>query len=88
MLPLLPFAAGLLAGAAAVKLLRSDKARAGLGKAQESLREATVSGLAAIEHSSATMKQALVAKTPHAASDASTATDATSASARTPEATS
>lgn len=68
MLPLLPFAAGILAGAAAVRLLRDqrtrldlDKLRNSLGKAQETLREAAVSGLAGIEHSSARAKERLSA---------------------------
>lgn len=72
MLPLLPFAAGLLAGAVAVKLLRAprtreeldkvqDKARHGLEKAQDKLRDAAISGLAAVENSSAAMKLRLSA---------------------------
>lgn len=81
MLPLLPFAAGLLAGAVAVKLLRAprtreeldkvqDKARHGLEKAQDKLRDAAISGLAAVENSSAAMKLRLSAakvETPQAA---------------------
>lgn len=72
MLPLLPFAAGLVAGAIAVRLLRNEKtrdgldkvqekARLGLEKAQESLRGATISGLSAVESSSAAMKRRLSA---------------------------
>lgn len=57
MLPLLPFAAGLVAGAAAVSMLRSERARAGLAQAQDALRSATESGLAALKRSSATVKQ-------------------------------
>jgi hypothetical protein len=72
MLPLLPFAAGLLAGAVAVRLMRSegtragleklqDKTRGGLGKAQDKLRDATLSGLSAVENSSAAMRRRLSA---------------------------
>lgn len=56
MFHLLPFAAGLLAGAAAIKLIRDDKAKSGLEKAQDRLREATVSSLTAIEQSSARLR--------------------------------
>lgn len=73
MLPLIPFAAGLLAGAAAIRLLRSDrartglskartgldKARAGLDQAQEKLRGAAISGLTAIEATSARARERL-----------------------------
>lgn len=72
MLPLLPFAAGLLAGVVAVRLMRSDgtragleklqeKTRDGLGKAQDKLRDATLSGLSAVEASSAAARQRLSA---------------------------
>ena len=60
MFHLLPFAVGLLAGAAAVRLIRDDKTRDGLEKAQERLREATVSSLSAIEQSSARLRDRLV----------------------------
>ena len=70
MFHLLPFAAGLLAGAAAVKLIREDKAKAGLDKAQDRLREATVSGLSAIEQSSARLRSRLASETATTASDA------------------
>lgn len=66
MLPLIPFAAGLLAGAAAIRLFRSDKARTGLnkaraslGKAEDQLREVAVSGLTAVESSSARLRERL-----------------------------
>jgi len=59
MFPLLPFVAGMAAGAVVVKLLRSDSARAGLDKAQDKIRQATVSSLAAIENSSAAMRERL-----------------------------
>lgn len=72
MLPLLPFAVGLVTGAIVVKLLRNEKtrdglekvqekARIGLEKAQDKLRDATISGLAAVESSSAAMKRRLSA---------------------------
>ena len=56
MLPLVPFAIGLLTGAAAIKIWRVDKTRLGLGKAKEKIREATVSGLNKLESSSAAMR--------------------------------
>ncbi|MBK1680894.1 hypothetical protein [Rhodocyclus tenuis] len=59
MLPLLPFAAGLLAGAVSVKLLRSDKTRDGLNAAKTRLRAATVSGLNKLEHSTAAVRERL-----------------------------
>lgn len=68
MLPLVPFALGLLSGAAAVGLLRSDrskagfdKAKAGLGAARAQLRGAALSGLSAIEASSARARDRLSA---------------------------
>lgn len=48
MLPLLPFAAGLFAGAAAIGLLRSERARVALDRTQHKLRSAGKSGLAAV----------------------------------------
>ena len=69
MLPLIPFALGLLTGAAAVRLLKSNQAKAGLDqvragadKAQEYAREAAVSGLAAIESCSAHLRSRLSPK--------------------------
>lgn len=59
MYPLLPFAVGLLTGAVGIRLLKAGKARATLDKAQERLREATVSSLSAIEHSSAHLRARL-----------------------------
>ncbi len=59
MFPLLPFAAGLLTGAVATRLLKVDKARLGFDKAQNRVREATVSSLAAIEHTSAELRAKL-----------------------------
>lgn len=45
MIPLLPFAAGLLAGGLAVRLWRSEEARAGVKSALGSLGETARSGL-------------------------------------------
>jgi hypothetical protein len=59
MFHLLPFAVGLLAGAAAVKLMREDKTKDGLEKVQDRLREATVNSLSAIEKSSARLRDRL-----------------------------
>jgi hypothetical protein len=44
MLPILPFAAGLLAGAAAIGLLRSERTRAKAAQLQAGLRQAGASG--------------------------------------------
>lgn len=72
--PLLTFASGLLAGIVGVRLLNKTapqvaaavragdlggKARQGLTQAQSGLRHATVSGLAAIEKSSASLRARL-----------------------------
>ena len=59
MFPLLPFAAGLLTGAVVTRLIKPEKARTTLDKAQERVREATVSSLAAIEHTSAGLRARL-----------------------------
>ncbi|MCG5512010.1 MULTISPECIES: hypothetical protein [Ectothiorhodospira] len=56
---LIPFAAGAVVGALAVRLLRTDKTRQGLEKAQDTLREATVSSLSSIEHASARARKRL-----------------------------
>ncbi|MCA1908904.1 MAG: hypothetical protein LDL39_11145 [Magnetospirillum sp.] len=67
MLPFLTFAGGIIAGIVGVKLLKQvktpesleslgDKARSGLDKAGAGLRDATVSGLSAIEKSTAKMR--------------------------------
>lgn len=63
MLPLVPFAIGLLTGAAAIQVWRIDKTRQGLGKAREKIREATVSGLNKLESSSAAMRGRLASDT-------------------------
>lgn len=67
MYPLLPFAAGMLAGAVVLRLLKADTTKAGLAKAQRGLRDATVSGLETIENASA---RARVRLTSPAAADA------------------
>ena len=59
MFPILPFAVGLLTGAAGVRLLRNEKAKIQLAKAQDRLREATVTSLNAIETSSARLRTRL-----------------------------
>ncbi|KAF7598220.1 MAG: hypothetical protein CGU28_13420 [Candidatus Dactylopiibacterium carminicum] len=67
MIPLIPFALGIVSGAIAVRLARTVKAkeslvvaREGLQKTRSSLRDATVSSLAAIEHTSARVREKLV----------------------------
>lgn len=71
MFPLLPFAAGLLTGAVATRLLKVDKARLGFHKAQDRVREATVSSLAVIEHTSAELR-AKLARGPEDAQESET----------------
>ncbi len=61
MLPLLPFAAGLVTGAVAIKMMRNQKTRAALDNARDSLRKASVSGLARLESSTAAMRERLSA---------------------------
>lgn len=70
MYPVLPFAIGAMVGAAAVRLLKTVSLRGSLDKAQERLRDATISSLDAIEHSSAGLKAKLAAP---AATDAAAA---------------
>lgn len=83
MLPLLPFVAGAAAGAFAVKLWRTDKARTGLDQAQEKLRQATVSSLTAIEHSSAAMRDRLSPPAAPVVKEATAARPAAKTSAKT-----
>jgi hypothetical protein len=75
MLPFLTFASGIIAGIVGVKLLKKvkapdslgtlgDKARSGLDKAQAGLRDVTVSGLSAIEKSSASLRTKLTPDEP------------------------
>lgn len=71
MLPVLTFASGLIAGIVGVRLLKKAKladrpdTAARLDKAQTGLRHAAVSGLAAVEKSSACLRAKLTpAETP------------------------
>lgn len=66
MFPLLPFAAGLVTGAVLTRLVKPEKTRATLDRAQERVREATVSSLAAIEHTSAGLRARLMHATDEA----------------------
>lgn len=77
MLPLLPFVAGLAAGAAAVKLWRNDKATQALESARSRIREATVGGLSRIESSSAALREKLSGNEDEAGGDIGTDAAAT-----------
>lgn len=57
MTPLLPFAAGLIVGAAAVTVIRSDATRKGLSRAGAVLRETGESGLAAMSRSAEVLRR-------------------------------
>lgn len=57
MLPLLPFAVGIIAGGLAVRFLRDENTRAGLHKAGDTLRSATQNSLTAIKTSTAAVRQ-------------------------------
>jgi hypothetical protein len=70
MIPLFPFAAGLLAGAVAVRLTRGEKVQKQLSKAQNCLREAGVSGLSTIEQSAARLREKMVQTRPDDADSA------------------
>lgn len=59
MIPLLPFAAGIITGAVAVRLLKTDRTRKSLNQAGERLRDATVSSLEGIENTSARARRRL-----------------------------
>ena len=74
MLPVLRFASGILVGVVGVHLLKqakapeavkslAQKARTGLDKAGEELRDATVSSLSAVEKSSAALRSKLSSTT-------------------------
>ncbi|ENO88639.1 hypothetical protein [Thauera linaloolentis] len=69
MFPLFPFVAGVLTGAVALRLLKTDKTKAGLEKAQDTLRGVTVSSLEAIESASARARKHLAADTGEAAAE-------------------
>lgn len=81
--PLLTFAGGLLAGIIGVRVLNKapaaaaarleglgDKARSGLGEVRDGLRGAAVSGLSAVEKSSATLRGKLAPAAPAEAAPA------------------
>ncbi|MCG5517409.1 MULTISPECIES: hypothetical protein [unclassified Ectothiorhodospira] len=59
MIPLLPFAAGIITGAVAVRLLKTDRTRKTLHQAGDRLRDATVSSLEGIENTSARARRRL-----------------------------
>jgi len=62
MFHLIPFAVGVVAGAVVLQLIRTDKTKQGLEKAQGKLRGATVSSLEAIEGASARARARLAEK--------------------------
>lgn len=62
MFPIIPFVVGIATGVVTSRLLRGDKTQQGLEKAQDSLREATVSSLEAIESASARARAKLAGK--------------------------
>lgn len=70
MYPLLVFASGVIAGAVGIRVLKratlpegvkaaAGSGRAGLDRAQEAVREAALSGLSAVERTSATLRTRL-----------------------------
>ncbi|WP_029007249.1 hypothetical protein [Azospirillum halopraeferens] len=80
MIPLLMFASGVVVGAAALRLLKSatvpeewrgagTTARTGVDRAQAAVREATLSGLSAVERTSAGLRARLTPE-PAAPADA------------------
>jgi hypothetical protein len=85
MFPLFPFVAGVLTGAVALRLIKTDKTKAGLEKAQDKLRGATVSSLEAIESASARVRQRLAADDAEASTTAEAVADVV-APATAPEA--
>lgn len=77
MTPLLPFAAGLIVGAAAVTVIRSDATRKSLSRAGTVLRETGESGLAAVSRSAAALARPFgCADAAHEAEQAGAATEA------------
>jgi len=95
MLPLLTFASGIVAGVIGVKLLKqakapaaiksiAQKARSGLDKAGEELRDAAVSGLSTVEKSSASLRQKLTGESEPRSTEPATA-DGTAPAAPPPE---
>lgn len=87
MLPLFTFASGIMAGVVGVHLLKkakapaaiksmAGKARSGLDRAGEELREATLSGLNVVDKSSATLRARLTGEVTAAADEPAPDTDA------------
>lgn len=64
MLPFLTFASGIIAGIVGVKLLKNVKAPQSLGSIGDKARDVTVSGLSAIEKSSASLRTKLTPEEP------------------------
>lgn len=64
--PLLIFSAGIVAGAAALRLLKNEKTRDRLDNMQNQIRSAAMSGLSAVEQSSARWRQQLASEAPSA----------------------
>ncbi|WP_349571361.1 hypothetical protein [Azotobacter salinestris] len=62
MFHIIPFAVGVVTGAALLKLFKSEKTQEGLDKAQGGLRGATVSSLEAIENASARARARLAGR--------------------------
>lgn len=73
MLPLLPFAAGILTGVVALRVFKNDAAKRGLDKAQSGIRNATVSSLEAIENASSRARRHLASEAEDAAKAAPSA---------------
>jgi hypothetical protein len=59
---MLPFAIGIIAGAAAMRLLQKSQPVKQFGKAGQTLRKTGVAGLSALEHSSARLRSKLEQK--------------------------
>lgn len=76
MLPLLPFAAGIIAGGLAVRWLRDENTRTGLQKARATLHTATQNSLATIKSSTAAVKQRFTAPPAEAATQDAATQDA------------
>lgn len=63
MFPLLPFAAGLLAGGLAVRYLRDEKTRASLASARDALTSAAHSGLSSLKSTAGDLRERLAPTT-------------------------
>ncbi|MCW2274853.1 hypothetical protein M2321_002434 [Rhodoblastus acidophilus] len=94
---LLTFAAGIVAGAVGVRALKkaeapekltdlAHKARSGLDKAGEGLRDATVSGLSAVEKSSASLRAKLTGEAAPPEDGAATAPTSSNGTSKNEEA--